>query len=296
MLPALQAALNNSAQATDGHNRIRQVVFVTDGSVSNETALFQTIQNTLGDSRLFTVGIGSAPNSYFMRKAAEFGRGSFTYISKLSEVQPKMSQLFKRLSSPVVDEIALQWPDGTSVEVYPARIPTLYLDEPLLITFKRDRLDGQLQISGKTAGKPWRRILTLSGKVDSQGISTLWARAKIEGLLDQKIAGADETKVRPQVLAVALKHQLVSPYTSFVAVEKTPARQLAELMKKVPVANLHPEGTSTQSYAIPKTATGADITILVGALLMLLAWVVRMIDLKVKARAAVVTCKQGGLL
>ncbi|WP_411020152.1 hypothetical protein, partial [Salmonella sp. ZJJH21_0028] len=68
---------------------VRQVVFLTDGSVSNEDALFKHISAQLGDSRLFTIGIGSAPNSYFMRRAADVGRGTFTFIGNNGEVRPK---------------------------------------------------------------------------------------------------------------------------------------------------------------------------------------------------------------
>jgi len=97
MLSAVNLALNGSA---DEH-RLRQVIFLTDGSVGNETALFQAIQNRLGSSRLFTVGIGSAPNSYFMTRAAQFGRGTFSYIGKVDEVKQKMNALFSKLESPV---------------------------------------------------------------------------------------------------------------------------------------------------------------------------------------------------
>ena len=71
---ALRQAKSNSAE------HLRQVVFITDGSVSNEASLMQLIEQRLGDTRLFTVGIGSAPNSYFMTEAAEMGKGTFTYI------------------------------------------------------------------------------------------------------------------------------------------------------------------------------------------------------------------------
>ena len=88
MAPALALALRPNA-AEDGA-RLRQVVFVTDGAVSNESQLFRDITAQLGSSRLFTVGIGSAPNSYFMRKAAEVGRGSFIYIGEIAEVADRL--------------------------------------------------------------------------------------------------------------------------------------------------------------------------------------------------------------
>src|SRR3989454_615279 len=83
MLPAL-------LQALDGHEhpgRLRQVIFLTDGAVGNEARLLSTIHERLGDSRLFTIGIGSAPNGHFMRDAARLGRGTFTYIGSTTEVK-----------------------------------------------------------------------------------------------------------------------------------------------------------------------------------------------------------------
>ena len=78
MMPALELALAQGPRA----GRLRQVVFMTDGAVGNEEALFSFISQHLGDNRLFTVGIGSAPNAHFMNRAAKFGRGTFTYIGR----------------------------------------------------------------------------------------------------------------------------------------------------------------------------------------------------------------------
>ena len=76
LLPALQAALvDNDRKNTE---EVRQVVFITDGAIGNEDQLFAAIHDGLGRSRLFTVGIGSAPNAYFMANAARQGRGTFT--------------------------------------------------------------------------------------------------------------------------------------------------------------------------------------------------------------------------
>ena len=96
MAGALEAALVGS----DDPRLVRQVVFLTDGSVGNEAQLFGIIKERLGDTRLFTVGIGSAPNSHFMTKAAEFGHGTFTYIGDLREVEEKMTSLFQRIEAP----------------------------------------------------------------------------------------------------------------------------------------------------------------------------------------------------
>ena len=119
--------------AKEQHNRLRQVIFLTDGQVGNEDELFKRFTSRLGDSRLFTIGIGSAPNSHFMRKAAEFGRGTFTYIGNTTEVQDKMEALFRKVEQPALTDIAIGLPSDAHAEMFPARIPDLYLGEPVVI-------------------------------------------------------------------------------------------------------------------------------------------------------------------
>src|SRR6185312_12372703 len=84
MLPALQAALTDPTPNDTTH--VRQVIFLTDGDVGNEAELFAAIKSRLGRTRLFTVGIGSAPNMYFMSGAARNGRGTYTGIASIDEV------------------------------------------------------------------------------------------------------------------------------------------------------------------------------------------------------------------
>ena len=124
MRPALELALAEPAEK--GH--LRQVVFLTDGAVGNEQELFTRIVERLGESRLFTIGIGSAPNSYFMRKAAQLGRGTFTYIGKLAEVGKRMEALFRKLERPALTGVAAAWPGsgGLDAESYPTPVPDLY--------------------------------------------------------------------------------------------------------------------------------------------------------------------------
>lgn len=277
MLPALQLALRDQPPA----NFIRQVIFITDGAVGNEQALFQTIQQQLGNSRLFTVAIGSAPNSYFMRKAAQFGRGSFTRIGQVDEVQNKMTALFSKLDSPLLSNISVKWPDGFTVESYPQKMPDLYRGEPLLIRARYHR-SGQvdemtrsvakvIKISGQTMGQHWLQHLELNSNAQKKGVAALWAREKISRLLDQKVSGVTEQEIKPQVLAVALTHQLVSPYTSFVAIEKQPSRPLSTVLKTSAVPNVRPNGQGPQAIAYPQTATRGSQSLLLGLAFLIFA-------------------------
>jgi Ca-activated chloride channel family protein len=223
MLPALNLALNGSEKP----GRVRQVVFMTDGNVGNEDALFRRIQERLGDSRLFTIGIGSAPNSWFMSRAAQAGRGTFTHIDKLGEVTQRMAALFEKLEKPVLTDIAVQWPDGVEVETYPAPIPDLYAGEAVVFVGRAAGplpADASIRITGRSAGQAWTRALSLAGHEDRPGVAPVWARRKLAALEDSRLEGTPPEQVRADSLKLALAYQLISRYTSLVAVDPMPAR------------------------------------------------------------------------
>ena len=93
VLPALRQALKGPQDSA----RVQQIVLLTDGQVGNEEELFELLHHRAGTRRLFTIGIGATPNSHLMRKIAEFGRGTFTYVGKVDEVKEQLDGLFKKL-------------------------------------------------------------------------------------------------------------------------------------------------------------------------------------------------------
>jgi Ca-activated chloride channel homolog len=222
MLPALKAALNDATPMDT--TRLRQVVFLTDGAVGNEAQLFSEIAGHLDRSRLFTVGIGSAPNSYFMRRAAELGRGTFTEIGSEEQVLERMSTLFAKLEKPVMVGLKAEWPKGTSVEVWPDPLPDLYAGEPVVLSAKVSSMNGELHFSGTFDGKPWTAALNISNAIDGAGVAKLWARSKIASLEAKAFADADTTGIEKAIETVALEHHLVSSQTSLVAIDKTKSR------------------------------------------------------------------------
>ncbi len=271
MRPALELALGGRTSET----HLRQVIFITDGSVGNEEELFNVIERRLGDSRLFTVGIGSAPNGWFMRKAAEAGRGTYVFISALHEVREKMGRLFRKLEQPQVTDVGIEWPDGADPIALPSTVPDLYAGEPVVIKARLSRATragDQLKISGRSADGDWGAELPLAAGEQSAGIAALWARARIADLLDGARRGADAVLTRKAVIDIAMRHHLVSKYTSLVAIDKTPARPVGAGLNKDLVANLLPHGQSHQAiFGFPATATNAGLHRLIGVMCILLA-------------------------
>jgi Ca-activated chloride channel family protein len=267
MALALDLALNGSESGA----RIRQVVFLTDGQVGNEEELFKLIRAKLGDSRLFTVGIGSAPNSHFMTKAASIGRGTFTYIGKVEEVRERMGVLFAKLESPVLKGVKIDWPQGVT---------------------------GVARVSGMRGAAPWVETLALDQPARGAGVGALWARDKIGSLEDAAREGASSEETKGRIIEIALAHQLVTKYTSLVAVDHAPARPAGSDLNTAAMPTNLPEGWNYDAVfgaqqgdaaivgRLPQGATDSELKILTGLILLLLAAVFWMVHARRPLAAA----------
>jgi Ca-activated chloride channel family protein len=275
MLGAMREAL----AVTEDSPRLRQVIFLTDGAVGNEDALFTYIRQHLVNSRLFTVGIGSAPNSHFMTRAAQFGRGSFTYIGRVNEVAEKMQALFAKLDSPVMRDLSLQH-SFDQFEVSSAQLPDLYLGEPLMFTARSDRNSGELILNGLRQNQSWQTSLFLQQAKPGRGIAQLWARKRIASLLDSVHDGAAAEQVRAQVIALALQHHMVSKYTSLVAVDVTPVRPSASPLNTLAVPVNLPQGQdATKIFGMQaQSGTAQYLYWLLGLMLLALAIALKLLS------------------
>ena len=277
MYRPLSQALVMAKDSKQTAQAIRQVVFITDGAVANEFELMQLLDGAQRNFRLFTVGIGAAPNGYFMKKAAQFGRGSYVFIQNSDDVQTKMSALMTKINHPAITNIELLFDNQIhqQVDVYPKRIADLYIGEPMQVTVKSALPITSVQIMGDTAALPWYQQLIIDDSQSSHGISTLWARRKIEDLLDSLVTGADKEQVKEQVITTSIAHQTLSPYTSFIAIEKQP--ELMPLTAKTSEKNAKlkmnalAKAHENLMVAMPKTALGWHQQLFFGLLLILLA-------------------------
>lgn len=269
----MREALETALVGSDDPRLVRQVVFLTDGSVGNEGELFGVIRQRLGDTRLFTIGIGSAPNGHFMTKAAEFGHGTFTFVGDAREIEEKMGRLFARLESPVLTGIEVRWPEGAAVEAWPPRVPDLYLGEPVVLSARVSGPADHVVVTGRRNREEWRVSLPLDGGRRGEGMSVLWARRKIESLLDSLQEDAPAEKVRLQVVALGLEHHLVTSHTSLVAVDVTPIRPGDAALDRRDVATNLPHGWTREGVfgELPRTATPLREHVLLGLLAFLLA-------------------------
>ncbi len=279
--PALTEAMRMKKQS----ETLKMIIFLTDGCLGNETEVFNAIDRHLGNSRIFSIGIGSAPNSYLLEKASKLGRGRFTYISSVSEVEKKMNNLFMKLEYPVLTDLDLYL--DHPAELHPKPIPDLYIGEPFIVfgkTNKHTLKDATL--IGKTSDGYFKTKLSvdLSQAQHNPAIPTLWARQKINGLMGDLRLGASDSKQK--IIDLAIEHKIMSKFTSFVAVEHKMVNPDESPLKVAIPTNL-PEGwdfekvfskttQSMKAIPMPKTATNEPLWFLIGTLLLLISAVTKL--------------------
>lgn len=272
MLPAVVEALAHQ----EDQAALRQVIFMTDGLIGNEQELFTTLHRLLGRTRFFPIGIGSAPNGHFMRKAAQYGRGIFTYIGTAQEVQDKMHRLFVKLEQPAFLNLAIAGFTDGAWDLLPAPLPDVYAGEPLMVAFRTTNPPDRLTVSGTHGTESWNRVIPLSSDFSRHGIAVHLARQKISQLMDQQNSSTQpdrETELRQAVVEVALRHHLVSKYTSLVAVETVPARPEHQPLQSHAMKTNLPHGMQYEAiFGWPQTATPAALYLLLGTLMVWMGW------------------------
>jgi Ca-activated chloride channel family protein len=270
----MRSALELAFSMPTVRHLLRQIVFITDGSVSNEAQLVAMIVNRIGEARLFTVGIGPAPNAWFMREAAAAGRGSHLFIADSSLVAERMADLFRKLESPALVDLALSWPEGVAAELASPLPGDLYAGDPLSVVARLPQLPrGTLTLSGRSGAGAWKTQVPLRAVDGEPGIAKLWARERIGALGRQKSSRlADPADIEARVVELALRHHLVSDYTSLVAVDVTPARMDDSPLQREQAPTSAPSGSYwAKSTGFARTATSAPLLLWMGTLLLALA-------------------------
>ena len=216
---------------------------------------------------MFTIGIGAAPNAHFMQRAAELGRGTYTYIGKQSEVNSKMVALLEKLEKPTVTDVEVRFADGSVPDYWPATIADLYAHEPIIVAIKQPSFsDKALLVSGQLAGQFWQQELAIESNGEARGLDLIWARKQITALELSKEA-ANRDRIEKQITAISLNYHVMSAYTSLLAIDKTPVKIASDKAINGRVIPHMPLGWQR----LPQTATSSYAMLIFGAMLLLLS-------------------------
>ena len=269
IVAALAEAL---AQPRDAE-RLRVIVFLTDGAVGNEATVLRELAARLNEARVFAFGVGSAVNRFLLDKLAAVGRGVAEYILPGEPIEPAVERFQRRAALPLLRDLRVEWGGAHVRDALPDPLPDLYAGQPLtvLARFHAPREERALvTIKGRAARGSFAESLVVDLPVatpDRRGVwaalPKLWARARIAELEDAvRLEHRQAPAVTDEALALALEHGLLSAQTAFVAVEEPPEaveRQRAVARVVVPVHV--PAGTRREGFegAPPPTVLGGTL-------------------------------------
>ena len=275
MLPALLHVMQKPETA----GYLRHIVLLTDGDLGNEEQIFAALRQDLGGARLYTVAIGSAPNFFLATKMAQFGRGSFTHIADISEIREQMGKLLETIESPVLTDVKLSFEGVELAEVYPQRLPDLFWRQPLLV-FGRilQGRKGAVHLTARAGDQPFETTIPFDSSTASfhPGITTLWARQRVEDLMDRWREGDEDARasIRASLITHAIRYRLVTRFTSLVAVEEVVANVGGE-SRTVPVPTELPAGMQLEKvFGAPATGTADAFLEMLGVILLLTGLVI----------------------
>jgi Ca-activated chloride channel family protein len=218
LLPALKRALRMPKAEGDS----RTFVIVTDGYVTVEEEAFDLIRENLGRANLFAFGIGTSVNRHLIEGMARVGMGEPFVITKPEEAPAKADRFRKLIQSPVLTGIRVKFQGFQTTDVEPVAIPDVLAERPVVVFGKwRGLPRGTIVLTGTSGEGKYESIIEV-GKVKPTGANAslryLWARHRIALLSDyNRLRPNDQRK--EQVTALGLEYNLLSAYTSFVAID-----------------------------------------------------------------------------
>jgi Ca-activated chloride channel family protein len=247
------------------HNTVRMVVFLTDGYIGGESEVLRLIKKEIKDSRLYAFGVGTGVNRYLLSEMGRIGRGFARYIDPTEDSEQVAIKLAKKLESPVLTDISIDWKNLKVSEVTPEIIPDLFSGDSIRIQgkFEGEGLE-TIQVKGNVRGRKSSLPLQLNLSKNNQteeldsAIPVIWARSKISDYMRQintaqinKENNSTNDVLKFKVTTLGLNHSLATKWTSFVAVSRRVVNTEPEVTIDATVPLPMVKGTTHKAYPQP---------------------------------------------
>lgn len=228
----IDQALELALKATTQPNRPHFVVFITDGKptigATDETELLKkvTTANTQ-NTRIFTFGIGDDLNTHLLDKITQATRAFRSYILPSEDIEVKISNFYTKINSPVLTDVQVGFSRNINAfEIYPKDPEDLFSGSSLTIMGRYRSLGSNdkasVIVSGKVNGerKQYTFPVTLpDNQTKNEFIPPLWAARAVGYYLDQIRLNGENKELVDQVIELAKKYGIVTPYTSYLILE-----------------------------------------------------------------------------
>ena len=226
--------------APKSSSRPFMVIFLTDGKPTIGTRdakeILKKVQKTRPENlRLFSFGIGERINTKLVDLLAEENNGTREYVGSREDIEVKVSSFFDKVSSPVLSNIKVHFPSSDSLRVdqtYPRKFRDLFKGSRLVMLGRyKGNGDQAIRVTGFVNGKKQEFVFETTfpeQRTENAQIPRLWAVRKVGYLLDQIRLHGENSEVKKEIVFLAKKFGIVTPYTSYLVVEDeatTPIRR-----------------------------------------------------------------------
>ena len=258
MIEGIKACLDFPQAA----ERQRIVFFMTDGKIGNDDQILAAIKEKVGTTRLFSFGVGSSTNRSLLERMAQVGRGTSQYIRQDEDPQPVITAMLSRISKPYLTDVEINWGGLSVTDVYPNPVPDLYSAQPLILFARYDVAgQGEVTLRGTINGQPYEERIWISlpnWYPDNGSLASVWAREKIKYLMLEQLGGRMPA-IEQEVTNLALEYNLMSQYTSFVAVDEViPEGSDTTLPRTIAIPVPIPDGVSFTGIFGPPSGYPGD--------------------------------------
>jgi len=254
LLPALKRALNLKPAG----DYSRTFIIATDGYVTVDKEAFDLIRNNLSKANFFPFGIGSSVNRHLIEGMAHIGKGEPFIVTSTQEAGKVAKKLKQYIQYPVLTNINAKFNGFEAYDIEPLSMPDVLAERPILLYGKYKGIaSGTIKITGSNGNGKFHRELNVTRANkhnDNSAIKYLWARERIKLLQDYNIVAYNDEKIAEEVTALGLKYNLLTEYTSFIAIDSEIRNESGQQTTVNQVLPL-PEGVS--NYAVGSVSTSS---------------------------------------
>ena len=225
----IEEALTGALKRVSDKSRPYIIVFITDGKPTigetDEEKLTGMIRReNLEGTRIFTFGIGNDLNTHLLDKITSLTKSYRSYISEKEDIEVKISSFFQKIESPVLTDLELEFGAGIRVtRMYPRTLPDMFRGSSISVL---GRYSGSgkspVILRGRISGKitDFRTSGEFSNGSDKDDfIPLLWSSRRVGYLLDQIRLNGERKEIVDEVIFLAKKYGIITPYTSYLIVE-----------------------------------------------------------------------------
>jgi Ca-activated chloride channel family protein len=262
--------------------RPKMLVFMTDGLPTvDETNVSKIIDNvrkaTRPGVRLFTFGVGYDVNTALLDKLAADNGGVADYVEPKEDLEVKVSNFFSKVNYPVLTDLQLDLGGAQTDLIYPRGIPDVFRGSQVTLigrySNESDLNAVHLKLSGKSGGVT--RSYTYSNlsfplRTDANDyLPRLWATRRVGWLMEQVRSNGEQKELRDEIIDLGTRYGIVTPYTSYLALEEGDVSRRANLMGLRPGVAARTSGgfgrLNAPNAAPSPSAAAETVTVVTGA-------------------------------